>query len=221
MLHRVFGTLRASNGETRTTSWLVDAHPPVVPTTCADVVLAHLHAEAEARQWRWAEPPVIEELEPQRLAPGQWFIPEAYPGDCLAFLAPPLGGDEAGALNLLVGERALRGALLAWRAPTTAEANVEAPRRWQVVLDMIGPLHHPVPAPATSRSACVRGALVQLLAQHGDWIGQIGQLLNTVSLDPPSTDDTAHELAVLDHLDRVIAMWRETIEQHLTKHTPS
>ena len=214
MLHRVFGTLRASNGETHTGTWIVDANPPFLASTCADVVLAHLHTEARARQWRWAESPVVEELASQTLGPGQWFIPEEYPTDCLAFLAPPLGADDTAALHLLVGERSLQ-------EQAAPETGADGRRSWQVVLDVIEPLHHPVPAPDTSRAASVRSTLVQLLVQYGDWAGQIGQLLDTVSLDPPSADEVGHELAVLAQLDRVIAMRRNAVEQRLAKRAAS
>ena len=214
MLHRVTGTLRTSAGETHTGTWLVDAIPPVVEAMCAQVVLSHLHAEAGARQWHWAEPPIVEAMKEEALKPGQWLIPEETPTDCIAFLASPLGADDTAALTLLVGER-LR------PEPAAQEARADAPRSWRVVLDTIEPLHHLVPAPDTSRAASVRSTLVQLLAQHGDWIGQIGHLLDTVSLDSPSADEVGHELAVLDQLDRVIALRRDAVEQRLTKRTSS
>jgi hypothetical protein len=80
-----------------------------------------------------------------------------------------------------------------------------------MLLDLEGPLFHPMPTIGVSRSGATRSALLQLLAQCGDWIVQLGHLLDTLSLDARSPDEQQREGVVLDHLDRIVAARREAV----------
>lgn len=212
MLYRVTGILTSTTGEERAATWLIDATPPVAPDSCAAVVLAHLHAEPSTRRWWWKTPPAVVSLGTTQARPGEWFIPDDCPADLLAFLAPPPGADASCVMHLLVHGDVAESVIV------PLDAVRFRPDTWQVLLDMEGPLCHPIPTAGVNRTGATRSALLQLLAQCGDWITQLGHLLDTLSLDDLSPDDLRREEVVLDHLEHVVALYRARVAARQPHH---